>query len=63
MVQCFGLWLEMQGYSRTLSVLNFGARAYMRYMIWGLSLAIGLQILHLGFTLVLQHPPVPGGRG
>ncbi len=60
MFQCFELWLEMQGYSRALSVLEFGARAQMRYMIWGLTLAIALQVLHVGFQLVLPHPGTAG---
>jgi hypothetical protein len=57
MIGCFSQWLEMQGYNRALSVFDFGTRAYMRYMLWGLSLGIGMQALHLGFTLVLHRLP------
>ena len=50
----FGLWLEAQGYRRTHRTLDFGARLYMRCLMYGLGLAVGLQVLHAGFVLVLH---------
>lgn len=55
MTAYLSLWLESRGYRRTLHTLDIGTRMYLRYLIYGGAVVVGLQLLHVGFVLVLPR--------
>ncbi|MBS0644269.1 MAG: hypothetical protein U1E70_28845 [Acetobacteraceae bacterium] len=53
MAAYLSLWLEARGYRRTLRTLDVSMHLYVRYLIYGGALAVGLQLLHVGFVVLL----------